>query len=40
MGRLQALNEWYGVSIDIEGHVVELNLNNNQLSGELPIEIG
>lgn len=39
-GSLQPLNEWYGVTTDIEGHVVELNLNNNQLSGELPIEIG
>lgn len=33
------LNEWYGVWTDL-GNVTELNLQGNELSGELPPEIG
>ena len=34
------LNQWYGVTTDAGGRVTELNLHNNQLSGEIPRELG
>ena len=34
------IGEWYGVTTDSDGRVTELNLNNNQLSGEVPSELG
>ncbi|NOR86743.1 MAG: hypothetical protein GQ527_03950, partial [Bacteroidales bacterium] len=34
------LGEWYGVTTDIDGHVTELNMTNNNLSGTLPSAIG
>lgn len=38
-GSLQPLNEWYGVTTDAGGHVVELRLNENQLAGSIPTSI-
>jgi len=37
---VQSPNGWRGVVLDSQGHVVELNLYNNGLSGPLPSEIG
>ena len=34
------LNEWHGVSTDSAGSVIELGLPDNQLSGEIPPELG
>ena len=34
------LSEWYGVTIDFDGRVSELNLNHNGLNGELPSALG
>ena len=34
------LGEWHGVTTDDSGRVVELNLLDNQLSGEIPPELG
>ena len=34
------LSEWYGVITDASGRVTELNLDSNQLSGEIPAELG
>jgi len=34
------VSTWYGVQLDGEGYVTELHLNNNRLSGTLPVEIG
>ena len=34
------LEDWYGVSVDGEGRVVELDLSRNFLEGPLPVEIG
>ena len=34
------LGEWYGVKTDGDGFVSEINLNLNNLSGVLPVEIG
>jgi len=31
---------WYGVVVDIKGQVVEINLSGNNLSGQLPAELG
>ena len=36
----RTMGEWHGVSIDDEGHVTQLELIRNQLSGEIPIELG
>ena len=33
------LNQWYGVTTDSKGRVVELNLRTNQLSGKYPTEL-
>ena len=34
------LGEWHGVITDDDGRVAELNLNLNELSGEIPAELG
>ena len=34
------IGEWYGVSVDIEGRVTSIELAENQLSGEIPSELG
>ncbi len=36
----QALDTWWGVTIDSDGFVAELRLNKNNLAGTLPAEIG
>ena len=32
--------QWYGVTTDVNGSVTHLDLNNNELSGEVPPELG
>ncbi len=34
------ISEWHGVTADCDGRVVELSLGGNQLSGEIPAELG
>ena len=34
------LGDWHGVSTDGNGRVIQLDLTNNQLSGEIPAELG
>ncbi len=34
------LGQWHGVTTDANGRVTRLNLNNNQLSGAIPAELG
>lgn len=34
------MDEWHGVTTDNNGRVVEIKLNFNQLSGEIPPELG
>ena len=34
------LERWYGVELDANGQVIELDLSENQLSGRIPAEIG
>ena len=34
------LNEWYGIGVDAQGHVIVINLPDNNLSGNIPAEIG
>jgi hypothetical protein len=34
------LSEWDGVKTDDDGRVIELDLNYNYLSGEIPAELG
>ena len=34
------ISEWHGVTTDDNGRVIELNLWSNQLSGEIPPELG
>ena len=34
------LREWYGVATDDDGRVIELHLDDNQLSGQIPAELG
>ena len=36
----EALGEWHGVATDANGRVTELTLHHNQLSGEIPAELG
>ena len=36
----EPLGEWYGVTTDSGGHVTRLDLNTNQLVGEIPPELG
>ena len=35
-----ALSEWYGVTTDVDGRVTELDLADNNLSGEIPAKLG
>ena len=34
------VSEWFGVDTDYNGRVTELNLEENQLRGEMPPELG
>ena len=34
------LGEWYGVTTDADGRVTELNLEDNNLSGTVPLALG
>ncbi len=34
------LGDWHGVTTDSEGHVIELNLRHNNLTGHIPPELG
>ena len=34
------LDDWYGVTTNTDGEVTELDLENNELSGSLPVELG
>lgn len=34
------IGEWYGVTVDESGRVIELNLSKNELSGAIPPELG
>lgn len=34
------LNQWFGVVTDDDGRVISLNINNNQLRGEIPPQLG
>ena len=36
----EPMREWHGVTTDDEGRVAELSLSDNQLSGEIPTELG
>ena len=36
----EPLDEWFGVTTDDDGLVIELDLSQNQLTGEIPAEIG
>ena len=36
----EPLSEWHGVATNDDGHVTELNLRRNQLTGEIPVELG
>ena len=36
----EALSEWFGVSTDVNGRVTRLYLHDNELSGEIPVELG
>ncbi len=36
----EPINTWYGIALDINGCVIQINLNNNNLKGSLPTEIG
>ena len=36
----EPIGEWSGVTTDDNGHVTELDLVSNQLSGEIPLELG
>ena len=36
----EALSEWHGVTTDANGRVTRLNLSSNELSGEIPAELG
>ncbi|WP_420635000.1 leucine-rich repeat domain-containing protein [Candidatus Palauibacter sp.] len=35
-----ALDDWYGVQVDVAGYVVDLRLQENRLSGRIPVELG
>ena len=39
-GSEEPLGDWYGVTTDIDGKVTQVILNNNQLNGIIPTEIG
>ena len=36
----EPMREWHGVTTDDEGRVTEVILNDNQLTGEIPTELG
>ena len=36
----EPMDEWFGVTADDDGRVIELDLSQNQLNGEIPAEIG
>ena len=36
----EALSAWYGVSTNADGRVTQLSLHGNELSGEIPAELG
>ena len=36
----ETLSEWYGVTTDSDGRVTVLDLSDNDLSGEIPVELG
>ena len=36
----EPLGDWHGVNTDESGRVTYLNVNNNQLSGTIPVELG
>ena len=36
----EPLSEWHGVGINDDGRVTELNLGRNQLTGEIPVQLG
>lgn len=38
--KIQDVSSWHGVTTDAVGHVIILNLENNNLTGEIPKEIG
>ncbi|KAL3815614.1 hypothetical protein ACHAXA_007146 [Cyclostephanos tholiformis] len=40
MGGSDHCDGWYGVTCDLKGRVVELNLSSNRVTGTLPIELG
>ena len=35
-----ALSEWYGVTTDVDGRVTHVYLSQNELNGEIPVELG
>ena len=37
-GSSAPLGQWYGVSLDIDGRVIQLDLSRNRLSGPVPVE--
>ena len=34
------LGEWYGITTNPNGQIIQLDLSNNQLNGEIPVELG
>ena len=40
LSRTRPLEEWHGVTTDLNGRVVKLDLRSNRLSGEIPHELG
>ena len=40
LSRTRPLEEWYGVTTDLNGRVIKLDLRHNNLSGEMPQELG
>ena len=40
LSRTQPLEEWYGVTTDLNGRVIKLDLSHNNVSGEIPQELG
>ncbi len=40
LSRTKSLGEWYGVTTDLNGRVIKLDLESNRLNGEIPPELG
>ena len=40
LSRTRPLEEWYGVTTDLNGRVIKLDLRHNNLSGKIPQELG